>query len=224
MLIRRDEARSRPFRIFAAPGPNGGARQTEDAPSPEGDCELALTSRVAALEDQLVQERAVREHELKAAFSEGSAAGRREAADRNAEKLEALRKALEQVGQDLGAKLDEKADVAVAIARAALQRILGEDSARREMVGEIVRQMAADVAAETLVRIRVSAEDFESDQEIAVLARSLPGISIERQDALPGGSCLLDLTLGCIDASLDVQSRSLDGQLQRFETAPGARS
>ena len=103
--------------------------------------------------------------------------------------------------------------MAIEIARAAIHKVLGETTSRAALAEELVRNAVAQVASGTLVLARVSGEDFASEEELDTLARELGAVRIVRDDTLASGGCEFDLTLGMIDASLDVQLAALDREL-----------
>ncbi len=226
MLILRRDAAMHAFRPFAL-SPARSARlldESKGAAEQQSDIESGallaaeraeLQGRIEALEEMLEEARLVRETAVEAALEQGREEGRRAADELGAERLEALRDALMEASQDCLAQLRGKDELAIEIARAAIHRILGEASPRALLAEEIVRNALAQVVGGTVVSARVSAQDFPSDEDVAALARELGAVQIVRDDALPSGGCELELTLGTIDASLDVQLTSLDCELGR---------
>lgn len=224
MLIRRDAVPARALRPFAVPrspvqvariGPHGEGGDAVQADNPH-DVELArLQGQVEALEAALEEAKTVRETAVELALEKGREEGRRAADEFGAERLEALRDELAKASRDCLSQLNEKSDLAIEIARAAIHKILGEASPRGALAEEIVRNAIAQIAGGTVVAVRVSSEDFASDEELAALGNELGAVRIIRDDDLRGGGCGLDLTLGTVDASLGVQLAALDRALGR---------
>jgi len=226
MLIRRQDAAMRVLRPFALPrspaqatpmlgdGPNlAGLSDATESGDPHESELVRLQGRIQTLEAALEDAKCVREAAVEAALDQGREEGREAADALGAQRLEALRGGLAKTAQECLSLLDGKSDLAIEIARAAIRRILGEATPRASLAEEIVRNAMAQVAGGTIIAVRVSGHDFDSDEKLASLARELGAVRIARDNGLPAGGCLLDLTLGTIDASLDVQLAALDREL-----------
>jgi flagellar assembly protein FliH len=231
MLIRREDAALRVLRPFAMPdwASNGIGMRHEDedrdvagrAPALQPGSELGtewarLQSRVETLEAALEEERTAQEAAVEAAFARGREAGERAADNLEAERLAMLRDQVAMASIACATQIDSKGDLAVQIARAAIHKILGEAAPRAALVEDIVRNAVTQAATGSVIAVRVSEKDFASDEELAALAGELGSVNIVRAASLPSGGCELELTMGSIDASLDLQIASLDRELARF--------
>ena len=156
---------------------------------------------------------AARDAAVEAALERGREEGRQTADQLGAERLHALREALAQTSVAWRTRLQEDGDMAIEIARAAVHKILGEANPRAALAAEIVRNAVAQIAAGTIVAVRVSASDFANDDELAALADDLGAIRIVRDRDLSSGGCELELIMGTVDASLGTQLALLDREL-----------
>lgn len=204
------------FRGLAASRPavrESGPRAAPVASQPATDDEIGrMAEQLGKLEAALESERAARQEACEAALAAGREEGRAQAESDASDRLAALRAGIAQAVADLPVRLDARGDLAVAIARAALSKILGDQASYRPMIEDIVRHQLAQAATGTIVQVRVSANDFEDQAAVASLAAD-NGVAIVREATLPAGSCLFDLTLGTIDASIPLQASAIDAVL-----------
>lgn len=181
-----------------------------------------MAQRILELEDALERERARRQEACDAAFIEGSEKGRAEAESDADERLRLLGEGIVTAAADCAAAIDQRGDVAVTIARTALARILGDVADYPVLVEAIIRHHVAQVSAGSVVGVRVSASDFTDEARLAVLAAEQGGLRIERDSKLAAGSCLFDLTLGMIDASVPLQANAVETLLAPLAFGSGA--
>jgi flagellar biosynthesis/type III secretory pathway protein FliH len=227
MLIPREQAASRSVRAFRAfedrassepwRGPRAGEIPTQLAPV---ETEVAsLAERVRDLEEALIRERSEREKACEDSFAAGRDKGRGEAESDSAERLRILREAVREAVAELHQALDQRGDMAVAIARAALAKMFGQQASYGSMVEATIRHQLAQIAEGSVIGIRVSAQDFEDDGGSPLFAAE--GVRISREASLPAGSCLFDLTLGTLDASIPRQAGALDAVLGSVAASRG---
>lgn len=220
-LVPRQHAAVRPVAPFRAVQRMQPAPMRDLAAAPEDDgagSEDALAQaqvRIAQLEAELLREREDGEAAREKARADGRAKGLAEAIAHDEERFTALREAIERASTGCIEGIDHRADLAILIARAALRRILGSDREHAAMVEAVVRHQARQIAAGSIVTVRVSAEDFP-ESALAELATAT-GAEITHGKQLASGTCLFDLALGAIDASIPVQARAVDELLARFE-------
>lgn len=228
-LIRRQQAAGRPVTPFRASRIARPASRNEIHPQSETAGEGSLSEpdgtishleiRIDELEEALELERKERVEACETAFAEGNEEGRTVAATEEAKRSEMLRQAIEQALAGCVAKIEERTDLAVSIARTALQKILGPGSDREGMAEAIIRHDAVQLSTRAILRVRVSPGDFPEETTLLGLSAARGGVEIIRDPDLETGSCLFDLTLGTIDASLPVQAQKLDQLLARAERA-----
>lgn len=155
-----------------------------------------------ALDDMEQETIAVREK----ALEEGKALGIAAAVDRQAERMQLLEEqltcGLEKIAEELG----QREDIAVSIARAVLERILGEKSQFAPMVAETAALWRQKLSQTTVLSVTVSLEDFPSEPELAALRLRLGNVAVKTDAAMASGGCRFSLTLGEVDLSIPVQS------------------
>lgn len=196
MTIVKAQAAAGILRFRTAPMPI-----VEEVAPPPPDPRIAiLATQVADLEADLAAARRDAIAAVEAAREEGA----REVLLDDRERLDAVTAGLETV---LGTWRDRLADterLAVAVARAAVERMFG---AHEDLSGLVTRSAAAYVArigAEAVVALRVSPLDFPEPGALACAARSigLKADALSADPALSAGSCRADLRLGGADLDL----------------------
>ena len=205
------EARVRPLAFEEASG----------ALTPAADPVLvALRERVLDLEAQLAEHEAAAV-ELRTAAEEayaegekaGREAGRAEADERRDEALTLLGETAERAVAALDARLEETDRLAALLAAACLEKLFGAPGARAELVRDLIRRQLDGLRRETIVDLRVSAEDFGSPEEAAAAA---PGCTVSVSETLPSGDCTIQLQLGQLDIGLGQQWGTLRAALEEM--------
>ncbi|WP_250516340.1 hypothetical protein [Caballeronia sp. INDeC2] len=118
-----------------------------------------------------------------------------------------MRTGIDTAVKQFSAQLQTLEGLCAAIALAALQRIIGDPSARTTLVRETVHHHLAQLTAASIVAVDVSSEDFAADTDASDLLGSIADtdIALNVLPTLKTGECRIDLSLGALDASLDVQ-------------------
>lgn len=181
----------------------------------------ALSQDVAALtedKDALAETLEVREAdlarmqlELDAAVAEaearGRAAGLAEGAEAKAESLEILEDAARKAMDQLRGDLRGMETLAVALAKAALAKVFGDDRDMAARVARLVRRQLEGLDRAAVLRIEVAAADFADAAALAdlSLAAGLEGIEVKAIDLLPPGDCRIRLRLGELEVGLGQQ-------------------
>lgn len=187
------------------------------SPSAEDDALERLGAKIGALRDDLdardhriVELEAEIERVAVEEFCKGEVAGREAAEDKQAERLACLAKAVEAAQQDVAAELKKAESTAVLVARACLDRMLGDKAHWTALVNDLVRHQITQVSRDTLLKIEVAAEDFADDESLESL-----GDPVVRSN-LPPGSCKMILRLGEVDAGLTQQWGTLERHLRQL--------
>jgi len=189
----------------------------------------ALSQQVATLTDDkaaLAETLEVRdadlgrmERELEAAVAEaeasGRAAGLAEGAEAKAESLEILEGTAGKAMDQLRGDLRGMETLAVALAKAALAKVFGDDRDMAARVARLVRRQLEGLDRAAVLRIEVSAADFGDVAALGdlSLAAGLEGIEIKALDLLPPGDCRIRLRLGELEVGLGQQWSRLSGLL-----------
>jgi flagellar biosynthesis/type III secretory pathway protein FliH len=198
-----------------------GPALPEAIATPANDEIAALAERIIALETALESERELADEARQAAFAQGVEKGRADADSDAADRLRMFGEATAKAVAECAAAIDARGDTAVAIARVALARIFGEGCAYGPMAEAVVRHQAAQISAETVLAARVSASDFPDEDALAALAAECGGVRIESDPKLAAGSCLFELSLGTLDASVPIQAHAVDALLASLESGEG---
>lgn len=205
----------RPF-AFAAGDTGSPAAATETpvedpaAPVAQEDERLVLARRIAELEQALQEAARKAENDIAGALEKGREEGRARAETREAERVALLEQALIDARAETLAKLDADRAIAVEIARAALAQILGDNSSFAALVSETAVRWKDRLAATAIHRLHVSREDFADDQALQRLQARMGALAIDADNDLAPGSCIFELELGEVDASIPLQSARAD--------------
>jgi len=207
-LLHEGQAAERPS---AAPAPAGN--QFSPAPAlQEGQPShpsIELEATIAELRRQLRQAGEEAEQREEAGYERGLREGRAEALEDGGKRMALLAEVLEEMRRNQADRLAEHEVLALQLARVALKRILGEGHDRDALLAETLRHHLGGLRRELVQNVRVSPEDFASDEALAALAGQVPGIAIERDASLRSGECIADLKLGQLDIGLPGQWRRL---------------
>lgn len=164
------------------------------------------------------------------ARAEGEKAGRiaaeLEADDSRERALELLRKGIGHAHEILADCGDRLEVLALLIARTAIEKLFGDDRARKEAVGALALRQVQSVEGQMVVKVEVSRMDFPDVAELAELAAEI-GITPDLLSAsteLAAGACRMQLRLGTLEVGLDQQwgaiRQLLDDLASDAETPP----
>lgn len=208
----------RPYAFEAGRSAASAARTTlapsqSDTPVAEEDERLTLARRIAELEQSLEEAAEQARQDIAAAREEGREKGRSEAQAREAERLDLLEKALNEARAEAMDKLEADRAVAIEIARATLAQILGDQSAFVAMVGESANHWKTRLANSAIQRLRVSREDFPDHRALQQLQARFGSTVVDADPEMGPGSCIFELELGEVDASIPLQAQRADDLL-----------
>ena len=179
----------------------GSSQPTFD---PEIEC---LSARIISLEAEVQRLNKA----VITARNEGECEGRTQAkSDFETQRAEAhvqLEAGLSHALEQWSAKLDEVDRLAIMIAGVALERLLLSPENRLSTLTALVAAQVRALDRSSILRIKVSHEDFLDSEALAELARScaIDGVIIEQALDLCAGDCTIQLTLGSIDVGLNQQ-------------------
>lgn len=181
----------------------------------------ALQQRLQAWQDDEAARTArVFEDAMARGLAEGLAQGRTLAA---AEGRESLRKEtmrvhvlLDELCRQQAVRADECEDVLVAIAFAAVCKMLGQRAVDVDGVRTLIRQAGAELC-DAEVRVRLHPDDHAL---LADCEHALPsGFTLVADDSVALGGCMLDSTGGTLDARLETQLAELAALLRATRAA-----
>jgi len=185
----------------------------------------ALSQQLHGAQGQLEQVSELVEKARLEGRSAGIEEGLTQAERQEGARLSALSRGVDAAHDALRQHLADIDRNALLVARAALEQVLGPAAAPGALLPDLIRRQLDHIAAETLVSIEVSADDFADDGALAALAgqSGAPRTSLAASTALASGACQIKLTLGAIDAGLGQQWDALDGVLRAL-IQPEARA
>ncbi|GAB5096243.1 hypothetical protein YK56LOC_19590 [Caballeronia sp. HLA56] len=209
-----------------AEGSSASDVSASDAMPDTRDIELlALQQQVADLRAAYAQLEldavATRTNAREEGYAEGLAAGKVQASLRRAEHEAALRDGLNTAMAKFDATLRALEPLSIEIALTALERIFGDAEGLTRLVERTARHHVSQLSAKSIVMLEVSAEDFASDAEVAdAMSPTLRGDSVRLRvnPQLKAGQCLVRLSLGTLDISLDSQLGRIRDALQEAAT------
>ncbi|HEY9219063.1 MAG TPA: hypothetical protein VIO94_13505 [Phenylobacterium sp.] len=220
-LLRSGEAQSLRVRTLPASLEQDEAIAT---PPPIDVERLALEEEIAVLHRAVEQrdEEIRRLHaRVQDARIDGEASGReaglRAADDHRVEALELLAAGIDRALAEQSRQSVEMEALAVQIARAGLEKMVGAAGPHGELIASIVRDQALKLAQEGWVKLEVSSKDFDQ-ADIARLpsAAGRPDLVVEASAALPSGACRIRLRLGALEVGLDEQWPRLRAFLEQM--------
>ena len=171
--------------------------------------------RIAQLEQELATLRDDTEQAVVKAEQQGYDRGLEVASRLEDEKLAALGKSLEDGLQGALGVVEGETALAIEIAREALTRILGDPAQYQSAIVAIARHWAKHISASSIVRLRVSDEDFPVVDNADPLALFGNQFEVVRDATLAQGACLFDLVLGRLDASVPRQLAEVNALFDR---------
>lgn len=195
--------------------PHRAAEPVVDRPAPD--------RRLAALENEIARLKGLldkQEREAARAIEAARKEGRADAIADDAKRTKLVERALGEARDAWDARLEALDILAVKLARAALAKMFGDDAELGDLVTRTIAHHLGGIAAEAVVGVRVSAEDFPGEAIDALAARldvARSRLSIDPD--LGAGGCRIDLTLGAIDVEPARQWAVIDRALAAMERA-----
>jgi type III secretion protein L len=180
--------------------------------------ETLLETRIAELEAALATIETTLPAKLEDARGEGAREALAERSDAEAKGLEALRETLCACRSDWTQRLASWDAAAAGISRAVLERVFLGVEDRAELVKSAIAARLQALEAASVVRIRVSAEDFPEPYKLTAIADLVgPAVELAGDAALKSGSCVVDLKLGHLDLGLGQQWSRVAALLDQLE-------
>lgn len=207
---------------FASPGGRLFTFSDSDEPSeevspPDLDPELKL-----ALLDEMSS---ARNMAVKEGFVVGHAQGLAESRQLLQEQIDALTKLLNSATEVLQSQIVGLEDIVVALGFETVCKIMGSALHDRECVVAVVRQVISHVKESEPITIRVAPADFEhlvENQAAITQTHFSSGITLQPDDRVVLGGCLIETSGGSLDGRLETQLQQvrdalLGAQRQRVD-------
>lgn len=204
----------RPFLDPVEPAPKTGADPRIEAVERENE----------ELRAALAAQRTESQKAVAAARAEGERQGKAAADDAVAKRIAALGKGVEEAVTAWHDRLAGIDGLSAALAKAALAKLFEVHEHSGFVAAVIARQMRL-LRRDSLVAIRVSADDFADDRALAALAAEAGTGSVQLiADAdLAPAECRIDLQLGHIDIGVGTQWAQLAAFLDGLASAESGR-
>ena len=175
----------------------------------------ALINQIDEMEAAMRAAQGRHEAECAEARERGLEEGFATATTREQERVDALKGAIGEALATLERKIDSERDLAIDIARAALDRIVADPSLYHGLVTETARRNAAGLQRSSIIGLRVSVADFPDADALAALPPLGNHVKVEADPSLEPGACIFDLSLGSLDASIPRQLAAIEGALEQ---------
>lgn len=160
------------------------------------------------------------------AFEEGTVAGRliglAEADTLRSEALNRLESGIGEALVQLSSDLQSMERLAVVLAQEGLERIVGPNPQRRELLELAIGHQVRQIETHAIVCIQVSRAEFPDPADLTALGQTIgrSSLDIQASDDLRAGDCLVKLRLGGLDIGLNQQWSALTAAMGRL-AAPG---
>lgn len=189
----------------------GGAERPAPMVSPSDARIAALTEEVAILRESLRLEKERSKEKASAALEEG----RRRAADAwqrdEAAVLAILEDHLTDAASQMAGAFDRAERAGLALALAALERVLGPGAERAGLLEEIVQHQMRHLRSQQVLAVHVSAAEFTGTHGLGALRKRLSARQTDliEDPSLQPGECRIRLRLGELEVGPDVQWKAL---------------
>ncbi|RQR52935.1 hypothetical protein DIE19_27480 [Burkholderia sp. Bp9126] len=176
----------------------------------------ALTARLAEFEAQC----AALEDERDTAYRRGVDDGGR-AADANAKRdddarVDALSRGVQDARASLQMRFASLESLALDIAQAALEQMLGATEHYPALVAQTIRHHVAQMESSVVLTVDVSRADFPDDNALRPISAAAPETIVNAHPHLPAGACRFGLAPGRAELDLPRQRDRLLAVLDRF--------
>lgn len=202
-------------RYQTAPPPADASEIRPEVPSESAAIDI-LRLRIAELERQLEDTAQTGERKEIDAYERGVEEGRQKAEEAiqrdHGQQINLLKKAIEHAVTRFDATMDALTPLSLDIAEAALSRVIDDPSHYADLMVQIIERQLRQFASDAMLSIEVSASDFPADSELESRLtdiRSRHGLNVNSKITADAGTCIIHLSLGRIDASLQTQRQRL---------------
>lgn len=189
----------------------------QEAPPPDLEPEL---KRALLAEMDLARDAAVKE-----GFESGHAQGLAESRQLLQAQIDALTKLLNSATEVLQSQIGGLEDIVVALGFETVCKIMGSAMQDRDSVVAVVRQVISHVKESEPITIRVAPADYEQlaeNQAVITQTHFSSGITLQPDDRVVLGGCLIETSGGSLDGRLETQLQQvkdalLSAQRQRVD-------
>ncbi|HKC03561.1 MAG TPA: hypothetical protein VKC17_09690 [Sphingomicrobium sp.] len=199
--------------LIVQPFGNAGAT----SPPAKFEPEVLFEARISELAAELAARDEALAKQLDDARAEGAVEALKARSDAEARALEELRTVLTAARGAWEDHLSSVEILSTGLARAVLAKVFSDADGRSEQVASCIRQRLQLLESNSIVRARVSNDDFSAEQLSALASELGTALEIEADAKLQSGACVIDLKLGHIEVGPDAQWKRISGLLDRIE-------
>lgn len=200
-------------------------RQPTPKPSPTDDTlrevEQALVTaqaRERQMADEIARLKVEVDKTRQVAHAHGLEEGRKQAGITHDRQVAVIETAARQAVAMLASDLDKLRDLSIDMCLTALGRIVSTPEGRRDLIQGTVLRMIEQLATSRILSIEVSSRDFPDTATQALLdIGQLHGVTIDRREGAPIGTCKATLELGTVDLNLATQLSRLADLLESWK-------
>jgi flagellar biosynthesis/type III secretory pathway protein FliH len=204
------EAGSRGVRSFAT---TSVASQADILPN-----EQLLEARIAELEAEIRRLDEARPEDLKEAREAGARDALQERSDAEEQALKELKRALKEAQASWSRELKRWESLSIGLAAAVLERVFFDATDRSAQVASLIQRQLQRLDASSILRIRVSADDFSNSDRVNAVASSIGNqVELTPDPSLESGGCIVDLKLGHVALGPGAQWTRVAELLDRLE-------
>lgn len=192
--------------------------------SEKAEVAAALEAALEAAEAESAKRTAESEAAVAEAEARGREAGFVEGSEAKAESIAVLEAAADRAMDQFRTDLRGMETLAVALSKAALAKVFGDDRDMAYRVGRLVRRQVEALDRDAVLRVDVATTDFADAAAVEGLLRDagLDGIEVRTVDGLGTGGCRIRLRLGELDVGLSQQWSRLGALLDETLAVEGA--
>lgn len=215
--VSRFPASERTASVASAPTPVPASKNAPDAAVGAGDdCrEEAFRERLKAQEALLAESR---NRAASEGYAAGLAEGRQAAAKEYAEAIDAWRRLLEPCRAGTSSLLQESEEIIAAVVFESVCKVVGRELVAPETCARVVKEVVSRVSRDEIVSVRISPSDYAdlsaAATEGADRLLGITGVSIEPDERVELGGCVVNMKGGSIDGRIETQFRTFAQSLK----------
>lgn len=175
----------------------------------------ALRGEIARLTKALTEARVQAKADADKAREEGRKVGLAEAEEREEDRIDALRRGIDDATEAFDQRLELLDGLAPQLARAALDKLFAPADRFAEMVEAMLARQLGQLRRSSVVAIAVSPKDFADPSALAA-ALGTGEVAVALDSDLASGACRIDCRLGQIDLDVRAQWAELSALLEQM--------
>lgn len=190
--------------LFARVERSNNAAAT-DCDIPEQRDADPLIAKIAELEAEIASHESVLKLAYDDGFAAGHDAGEADFIDARADALRLLSTGVDAANARLHVSLERLESFALQAAAQALEMLIGDRDAFRQVVGQAVVRQVDSLGKAAIISVVVSRSDFPDSRELLQVSPQLAGIEakISLSDDLPAGRCDIKLMIGTAEIDIN---------------------